>query len=754
MGWWYLIKDDSPLYYKSQLYIARCGHMHLPYIPTLGPEREILERLEKKFPDNRYIRLLLHYEWEPYGDGTHRNDWYMVDHTKKVQDSPAWVRELYPAISSIVDWGEWFIKYKQGPEGAVGGGLSDDVEMIGAIGYYGFTGRGVSQITLDGARKLCEGNWQYGGVDDESGFLIANADAEHSAEPTGDTLPMMITIDYGNPLWIERSTKTAKLMRDLWTDYDNNGHRHFRSNYFGAFQVGSGDQMNDSWINYRAVAPATAVLWYNQSPAISKLMVEIADAWLAAAMSTERGKPLGVIPGEVSFPDGIIGGTNSPNWYTPSKGERTVNYGWPGHGYKDYMSNLLMTAYEQTRDAKYLEPLRLEYELAARYGKAPAASARVGLGKLWYGPMGGTELLRERYPGLFDETPNVPAQKAAAAPADEQPAEPGSERWVAENIPAPEAWLSAKGLLEPRKGKLENQITQYEIVRHAGFALRMMQLRWPLDTTESSATDRIGFHGLLDPFLIYTGGRVTGRRVTASITYDNTTRDFAAAVMASDPQGFRLLYHSLTPDTRKIGIIPWDLEAGGKYTLRYGPDADDDEVMDSVTEERGFEFPQRGTPIPITVGPRVTYLVEVDQTSPGKGRQAAPDPGLSQDDISYQERYGLLVARVHNVGAKEVRGLTVAFYDGDPAAGGTLLGTAVISNIDAPDDLEPRSLKVAINWTPTQETHDIYVVLDPDNEIKDEITTFNNVAHAKLPRQEMGAKPRIQVGGGSSRRGR
>ena len=44
-------------------------------------------------------------------------------------------------------------------------------------------------------------------------------DAEHTAEPTGNTLGMMMQLGYGNPTWIERSLKAGKLSRDLWIDY-------------------------------------------------------------------------------------------------------------------------------------------------------------------------------------------------------------------------------------------------------------------------------------------------------------------------------------------------------------------------------------------------------------------------------------------------------------------------------------------------------------------------------------------------------
>jgi len=754
MGWWWLIPEGSPLYYKTQLYIARAGHMLTPYVPTLGIPEQSLKMLEKKFPDNRHLKYLLHWEWERYGDGTHAEDWYLADYDSKVKDAPDWVRALYPAFRSLVDWSEWFIKFRQGPEGAIGGGLSDDVEMVGVFGYLGFTGRGISDISIEGARKLCEGNWKYGDIDDEIGFYLPFADAEHVAEPTGNTLGMMVTIDYGNPLWLERSMKTGKLMRDLWTGFNKKGNRQFRANFFNATRVGTGGHANDSWINYRVVSPASAVLWYNNDPALSKLFVELADGWLAASMSTERGKPRGVIPAQVSFPDGMIGGTDSPNWYTASRPPGTVNYNWPGKGYKDFIPNLLITAYQQTKDAKYLEPLRLEYELAAKYGMAPAEIKRKRLGPLWRRASFATELVRQRWPWLYEEPEIQEKDRAAkepaakpAAPVDKGPAQPGSERWVAESLKGVEAWPRAKTIMEGRKGELENDLTKDDILRHGGYVAGMLKVRWPLMTTEAHATDRAAFVGVLNPFFIYTGAGASGRYMRPSITYDNTTKDFAAAVMGTDAQGFQLMYHSLAPDTREIGIVPWDLEAGGKYVLRYGPDSDGDETMDSVTDTKEFVFHQRGTPVRITVAPSITYMIEVEQLERGSGFSLLPDPGISADDIRYvQMRHtGVILARIHNVGSKAVQNVNIAFYDGDPDAGGDPIGTGIIYNLEPPNDLDPRPFTVSINWSPKKAAHDIYVVVDPDDEIKNEITTFNNVAHTTLPKEKSGEPIKVRL---------
>jgi len=703
IGWWWMIQPDSPLRDKARLHLGRAAHMLVPYFPCIGLEEQIFLELEKKCPDNRFVKYHLHQEWDNQGDGSDYYDWTMVDYVAKAQGAPAWVRAIYPAFGGLVDLSEWWIRFKQSPRGDIGGGWSDDVELVGLFGYYGYVGRGVSDLCIQGTGKLINGVWNLSEVDPEIGYSLPMADAEHTAEPTGNTLGMIMQLDYGNPIWIERSMKTGKLIRDLWTDYNKHGQRHFRANFMGATQVGKGNRMNDSWINYRAVSPASSVLSYNGNPTIAKLYIEIADAWVAAALSTARGKPRGVIPAEVSFPEGIIGGVNSPSWFRANHSPGTVNHDWRRQQYKNYLLDILFAAYKQTGDAKYLEPIRLEYEMAVEHGFAPERPSLI-------------RRARRRGPVKV----NAPA---------------GSEKWAAAQLAQTERWFHAKQMLEGREGPLKNNWTKAQIIETGQNTIEHMRKNWPNSTSEAGPTDRVGFPGIINPFFIYTGGSWGGPLLKAAVTYENTTKDFAAAVVAADSQGLRICYYSLTPDTRTVGIVPWELEAGGTYRLVYGVDTDDDGRIDRVTQERDFVFPQRGTPITIDVAARTNYVIEIDQIKRGEAMGPAPDPALCAEDIRYSVKRNLLMARIHNVGSVPMRNVEVAFYQGDPATGARRITLQRIPNIEAPNDLEPRTVTVGVSITLKEKT-EIYVVIDPDHKIEREITTFNNAAHRVLPLAE------------------
>jgi hypothetical protein len=156
--------------------------------------------------------------------------------------------------------------------------------------------------------------------------------------------------------------------------------------------------------------------------------------------------------------------------------------------------------------------------------------------------------------------------------------------------------------------------------------------------------------------------------------------------------------------------------------------------MDAVLEERDFDFPQRGTEVRITVEPLIAYVVDVLLVERGCLPALAPDPGLSAADIRYSPFSRQIFARIHNIGSQAVRNVEVAAYDGDPQAGGVLIGAATIPNIEAPVNLAPRTTTIAFPWEPTRDVHEMYIVVDPESRIRSEITTFNNSAHATIPR--------------------
>ena len=75
--------------------------------------------------------------------------------------------------------------------------------------------------------------------------------------------------------------------------------------------------------------------------------------WTDAAARAERGKPAGIIPSAIHWPDGKIGGTGAKWWEPKNYGTRL--YDWPSA--MGMMTNSLLQTAHMTGDRRYLEPL-------------------------------------------------------------------------------------------------------------------------------------------------------------------------------------------------------------------------------------------------------------------------------------------------------------------------------------------------------------------------------------------------------------
>jgi hypothetical protein len=154
-------------------------------------------------------------------------------------------------------------------------------------------------------------------------------------------------------------------MRDLWMDPTSQGRLLMRSNYLGATGIGGDGTSNDSRINFSPHRQLTAC-WLTTTCNLQQC------SWIRP---TQVGRVVpasaanrGIIPQEIGFPSGQIGGERSPSWFVAEKLPGTGNYDWEGAGgYLNYLVDLFVHAYQMTGDAKYLEPLRLQAEFVERH---------------------------------------------------------------------------------------------------------------------------------------------------------------------------------------------------------------------------------------------------------------------------------------------------------------------------------------------------------------------------------------------------
>jgi hypothetical protein len=92
-----------------------------------------------------------------------------------------------------------------------------------------------------------------------------------------------------------------------WTGWTSKNRRHFKSFIFGWEQIDhSPANAFDVQLSARAVKPALWAAWYTHEPSLVQVLEEWSEAWVAVAMETDGGKPRGVFPAGVHFPDNAL----------------------------------------------------------------------------------------------------------------------------------------------------------------------------------------------------------------------------------------------------------------------------------------------------------------------------------------------------------------------------------------------------------------------------------------------------------------
>jgi len=636
-----------------------------------------LKAVEKVFPNNRYVQFYLHNKLAA------SPDWVSADYLERAKDAPDWAGGLYAGYNLLVDVSEWWAVNKQQADGSIGGGWGDDVELVGFFGFIARVSEDASPPSIQCVRRLLKGVYASGHIDEVGGFFHGAADTEHSAEWTGKTLPMMLSVDYGNPLWVERAMQSAKLMKEVWMGVNQRGHLHWRSNFLGASGIGAKATQLDSSINWRAANPAVAVLRFTNNPAIKEMVLRHAEALYEDAMRTDKDKPKGIIPGEVDYETDEIGGRNVPTWYDPGDIPAKGNYGFAKfHGYR---TQIMYLAYKLSGDEKFLEPIRLEAEYALKHGG--------------------------------DLTARIHRLK------------PGSPEWISIVLKrSPELWDQVQYERARKQGQDIRKTGRAAIVENTVPYISQIRNNMPYVTTEALATDRVGVPNSLAILNLLMGWTPTAP--VPHLTYRHVGRDFAAAVLGADPTSVTAMAYVFDfegEETKKMGFVPWKLELGAEYTAVWGQDNDGDEQMDSEKGRKDFTLAQRGQSVDLELQTGRTYIVKISQTKPSPFDPLLADLAVGEEDIEYHPEWKLLFVTVHNIGAAEAGQYEVVVAEREFAKRMRAIG----NSLAAPLDLTPKRTRFGFHFEPSHARHQFNVVVRSLID-QPELTGTNNTVSATL----------------------
>ncbi|MCD6392664.1 MAG: hypothetical protein J7M40_04070, partial [Planctomycetes bacterium] len=269
------------------------------------------------------------------------------------------------ALERMTDIIEWWIDNRMRPNGEFGGGWGDDCEMwrwqVPVL--IGFDNPKISDAQQRFSNAMMNQDHM------KRGYTDRMTDVEHTAEDSADVITPMMHLDADNELWKRRALRLVELMQTLWTGRNDRGGLQFKSTYFTVDRVDTNPQRAcDTVYHPRAVQPAL-LYWQRTGDArLTKLFSAWMDTWVEATARTERGKPAGIIPSAIHWPDGNIGGISDEWWNPRNHGEYTL-YLWPSA--MDMMTDTLLLTWHMTGDDKYLAPLRSMARIQLKYLKDP-----------------------------------------------------------------------------------------------------------------------------------------------------------------------------------------------------------------------------------------------------------------------------------------------------------------------------------------------------------------------------------------------
>ena len=351
---------DSPLYPLTHLYRGRMlVWTTLEYggywsnadsrRNRLDLVRKSLEMAHDAFPKEPLARMYL-------GEPTPPTTTYSA-----VKEAPAWAVAQREGLERLTDIIYWWIDHRMQESGQYGGGWGDDCEMwrwwVPVL--IGFSDPKINAAQERFSEALLNQKHMLGG------YTNRVYDVEHTAEDSSDAMTPMLHLHPDGDQWKKRALRLVQLMKTLWAGENERGYFQFKSTYFSVDKVDeSAKRACDTVYHPRALQPALLLWQRTQVPALTELFCNWMDTWVDAAARAERGKPAGVIPSAVHWPDGSIGGVGK-NWWDPENHSRDPLYVFPSE--MRQMTHTLLLTYHVTRNEKYLAPIRSMAALKLRY---------------------------------------------------------------------------------------------------------------------------------------------------------------------------------------------------------------------------------------------------------------------------------------------------------------------------------------------------------------------------------------------------
>lgn len=337
-------------FYRSRMLLANLiqhgGISMIPHIRDayIKESLRLLRIANQTFPENELIKSYL-------GEPT---SW--PDLVKPNAAAPEWANLQRMTLEKLTYLIHWWVDHRQIADGQFGGGWGDDVEMWRSWVPVLFAFEDEKAIVSQ--EKLFEGLYSIPRM--ERGYTTHFSDVEHTAEEYADPLTCMLHVQPGNPVWEKRALMVLDYIENKWSGVNERGNLQFKSTWFSVDRIDLDDKRAcDSPYHTRLVQPLMLIWLRTGNERIGNFLKSWLKTWVSATFTEEGGKPNGIVPAAIHWPDGRPYGTGK-NWWQPE------NYHTPLYDYPSQQSNMyecFLQAYQLTRDKSFLQPLQFIAQL-------------------------------------------------------------------------------------------------------------------------------------------------------------------------------------------------------------------------------------------------------------------------------------------------------------------------------------------------------------------------------------------------------
>jgi len=310
----------------------------------LAESRRLMIIASSSFPENQLAENYLgkYKPWEeivPYNPAA--PEW--ANHQRMVLEKLSWLIH-------------WWVDNCQISDGQFGGGWGDDVEMwrnwVPVL--FAFD----DEKAVKSQEKLFNGLYRLSRM--QKGYTTIMTDVEHTSEEYSDPLYCMLNMQPENPVWEERALRVMDYVENLWSGINERGQLQFKSTWFNVEGVHPDPtRACDTPYHTRLVEPLM-LLWLRKgNQRVGKFITRWLRTWVEATFTEEKGKPAGILPAAIHWPDGTPAGVGK-NWWQPENHTEPTLYYFPTQ--QNMMYECFLQAYHMTKDEYFLKPIRFVLE--------------------------------------------------------------------------------------------------------------------------------------------------------------------------------------------------------------------------------------------------------------------------------------------------------------------------------------------------------------------------------------------------------